>query len=92
MRNTKFLYFYFCCNSKQKKESSVPNFCCNDGLSLRMGSVGCLPANSELFILFAEISQILLKLSVIPSPFHVSGSAESVFNQTTQLIIAAEIN
>ena len=40
--------------------------CCNDELSSMMGSVGCLPPDSELFILFAENSQILLKISVIP--------------------------
>ena len=32
----------------------------------------------ELFILFAETSQILLKISVIPINFHVYGSPESV--------------
>ena len=45
-----------------------------------------------LFILFAENSQILLKISVIPillTNFHLSGSAYSVSKQPTQLIIAA---
>ena len=50
--------------------------------------VGCLLKDSELFILYEENSQILLKLSVIPSPFHVSGSTESVYEQPTQLIAA----
>ena len=40
--------------------------CCNDELSSTMSWVGCLLKYSELFILFAENSQILLKISVIP--------------------------
>ena len=41
--------------------------CRNDKLSSMMSWVGCLlPADSELFTLFVENSQILLKLSVIP--------------------------
>ena len=43
----------------------VSNFCSNDELSPTMSSVGCLLTDSELFILFAENSQILLKISVI---------------------------
>ena len=31
-----------------------------------MGRIGCLLKDSELFVLFAENSQILLKISVIP--------------------------
>ena len=38
---------------------------CNDELSSTMSWVGCLLKDSELFILFAEISQIFLKISVI---------------------------
>ena len=40
--------------------------CRNDDLSSGMSWVGCLVNDSELFILFAENSQILLKISVIP--------------------------
>ena len=36
--------------------------CCNEKLSLTMSWVGCLLKDSELFILFAENSQILLKI------------------------------
>ena len=46
--------------------------------------VGCLLKDSELFILFAENSQILLKISV---NFHVSGSTWSVSKLPTQLIV-----
>ena len=52
-----------------------------------MSWVGCLLPDSELFIIFAENSQILLKISVIPILFHVSGSPESVSKQPTQLIV-----
>ena len=44
-----------------------------------MSWVGCLLADSELFILFIENSQILLKTSVIPNL--------SVSKQPTQLIV-----
>ena len=53
----------------------MPNFwrldttylvCRNDELSSMMSWVGCLLKDSELFILFAENSQMLLKISVIP--------------------------
>ena len=40
--------------------------CRNDELSSTMSWVGCLLKDSELFILFAVNSQILLKISVIP--------------------------
>ena len=40
--------------------------CRNDELSSTMSWVGCLLKDTELFILFAENSQILLKISVIP--------------------------
>ena len=38
----------------------------NDELSSTMNWVGCLLKDSELFILFAENSQILVKISVLP--------------------------
>ena len=40
--------------------------CRNDELSSTMSWVGCLLKDTELFILFAENSQILLKISFIP--------------------------
>ena len=40
--------------------------CRNDELISTMSWVGCLLEDSELFILFAENNQILLKISVIP--------------------------
>ena len=52
--------------------NSVSNLCCNDEVCLiyaaMMSLVGCLLTDSELFISFAENSQILLKISVIPIP------------------------
>ena len=56
-----------------------------------MSWVGCLLPDSDLFILFAENSQILHNISAIPHSlnFHVSGCPESVSEQPTQLIIAA---
>ena len=45
---------------------NVTIMCRNDELSSTMSWVGCLLKDSELFILFAENSQILLKISVIP--------------------------
>ena len=47
-------------------EYYVTILCRNDELSSTMSWVGCLLPDSELFILFAENSQILLKISVIP--------------------------
>jgi hypothetical protein len=38
----------------------------NDELSLTTSWVGCLLTDSENFTLFAENSQLLLKISVIP--------------------------
>ena len=46
-------------------ESCESIICLTDELSLTMNSVGCLLKDSELFILFAESSQILLNISVI---------------------------
>ena len=40
--------------------------CHNDELSSTMSWISCLQIYSELFILFAENSHILLKISVIP--------------------------
>ena len=48
------------------RKSCVTIMCRNDELSSTMSRVGCLPKDSELFILFAEDCQILLKISVIP--------------------------
>ena len=45
---------------------SVTIMCCNDELGLTMSWVACLLKDSELFIFFAENSQILLKIYVIP--------------------------
>ena len=47
-------------------QHNVPNFCRNDELSCTMSLVGCLLTDSDVFILFAEINQILLKISFIP--------------------------
>ena len=44
----------------------VKIMCRNDEFCLTMSWVGCLLKDSELFILFAENSQILLEISVIP--------------------------
>ena len=44
----------------------VTMMCRNDELSLTMSWVGCLLKDSELFVLFSENSQTLLKISVIP--------------------------
>ena len=54
-----------------------------------MSWVGCLITDSELFILFAENSQILL--FPFSSCIDVSGSTESVSKQPTHLIIAAKV-
>ena len=57
-----------------------------------MSWVGCLLKDSELFILFAENSQILLKISVIPILLtFIYLVALNLLNgkQPTQLIIAA---
>ena len=44
----------------------VTVMCHNDELSLTIKWVGCLLPDSEIFILFAENSRILLKMLVIP--------------------------
>ena len=66
---TKIIDFYFYL-SKGFSDFSEKTFesiiCCNDEFSLLMSWVGCLLKDSELLILFAENSQILLKISVIP--------------------------
>ena len=57
-----------------------------------MSWVDCLLKDLELFILFAENSQILLKISVIPillTFIYLVCSTSSVSKQPTQLIIAA---
>ena len=53
----KYTIFHYECLIWSKIKGIVPNFCRNDG---------CLLKNSKLFILFAENSQILFKISVIP--------------------------
>ena len=58
-------YSYFLMSVKIL-ESSVTIMCRNDELSSTMSCVGCLLKGSELFVLFAENRQILLKFSVIP--------------------------
>ncbi len=44
----------------------VTIMCRNDELSSTMSWVGCLQKDSELFVLFAENGEILLKISVVP--------------------------
>ena len=48
------------------EKTIVTIMCSNDELSWTVSWVGCLLIDSALFILFAENSQILLKISVIP--------------------------
>ena len=48
------------------QQSNVTIMCRNDELSSMMSWVGCLLKDSDLFVLFAENSQVLLKISVIP--------------------------
>ena len=64
--------------------------CRNDELSSTISCVGCLVFTTRFrpFILFAENSQILLKIYSHSLNFHVSGSPEYVSKQPTQLIIA----
>ena len=73
----------------------VPNFCHNDELSSTMCWVGCLVTDSDLFILFAENSQILLKISVIPillTVIYLVALNLLINNHSwTQQIIVAEI-
>ena len=68
--------------------ASVTIMCRNDELSSTMSWVGCLLKDSDLFILFAEYSQILLNISVIPIPltFMYLVALESVSKQLTQLM------
>ena len=49
-----------------KLELNVTIMCRNDELSSKLSWVSCLLKDSKIFILFAENSQILLKISVIP--------------------------
>ena len=57
------MFFY---NSMPAQMCIVTIMCHNDELSSIMSWVGCILKDSELFILFADNSQILLKISVIP--------------------------
>ena len=68
-------FFHLSCNLffTAKGSSKILNdkwnvtiMCRNDELSSTMSWVVCLLKDSELFILFAKNSQILLKISVIP--------------------------
>ena len=64
--------------------------CRNDELSSMMSWVGCLLKESELFILFAENSQTLLKIFVIPILLtFIYLVLTNSTQQPTQLIIAA---
>ena len=56
-------------NEKQTlcyQKTFVTIMCRNDELRLAMSWVGCLLKDSELFVLFAENSQFLLKIYAIP--------------------------
>ena len=63
--------------------------CRNDELSSMMSWIGCLLKDAELFILFAENSQILLKILVITILLTFIYLVALVSKQPTQLIIAA---
>ena len=55
-----------------------------------MSWVGCLLKDSELFVLFAENSQIFLKISVIPillTFMYLSSGTKSISKQPTQAIV-----
>ena len=71
------MYLYFCIIHKSISFKfqvtwffevliSVTIMCRNDKLSSTMSWVNCFLKDSEFFILFAENSQMLLKISVIP--------------------------
>ena len=47
-------------------ETRAAIICHNDELSSSLGWLDCLLTDSEVFILSAEINQILLKISFIP--------------------------
>ena len=64
----------------------VTIMCRNDKLSLTLSWVSCLLKDSELFTLFAENSQILLKIAVIPILLKFIYLV-SVSKQPTQLIV-----
>ena len=69
----------------------VTIMCCNDELTSTMSWVGCLLKDAEIFILFAENSQIFLKLSVITillTFIYLVALYLLVSKQPTQLIIA----
>ena len=76
------------------KVMNVTNMCRNDELSWTISWFWCLLKDSELFILFAKNSQILLKISVIAPLLtylvllNLSISKQST-HRPTQLIIAA---
>ena len=65
--STYFIFWiYFFAIAEFKKHFSVTIMCRNDKLSSTMSWDGCLLKDSEFFVFFAENSQILLKISVIP--------------------------
>ena len=61
-----WVWMLLCPKVDEQVWTSESIICRNDLLSLMMSWVGCLLKDSELFILFAENSQILIKISVIP--------------------------
>ena len=65
-RNMQISYCEFWMQILSSKQSFVAIICRNDELSSTMSWVGCLLKDSDLFILIAENSQNLLKISVIP--------------------------
>ena len=74
--------------------------CRNDELSSTMSWIGCILKDSEVFILFAENSQILLKILVIPilltfmylvRLYQKTELLNNIKSTRTQLIIVAEI-
>ena len=73
----------------QHLETYVTIMCRNDELSAMMSCIGCLLKDSELFVLFVENSQILLKISVIPIllTFIYLVALKSFSKQPTQLIV-----
>ena len=64
--NTSYSIYVFSMWIKIQQQNIVTVICRNDELSWTMSWVGCLLIDSVLFILFAENSQILLKISVTP--------------------------
>ena len=80
-----FRYFpYQCLALFENFEFPIPYLCVtivcrNDELSSTMSWVGCLLPDSELFILFAENSQILHKISVISDFLRSTHNLKKIF-------------